>query len=39
MAHALRFETWRSLARAEGLGDADAADLMVTLAQSAAVTR
>ena len=36
VAHAMRFETWRSLARAEGLGDAEAADLMVTLAQAAA---
>ena len=36
IAHALRFETWRSLARAEALGDAAAADLMVTLAQAAA---
>jgi AcrR family transcriptional regulator len=36
IAHALRFETWRSLARAEGLGDAEAADLMVALAEAAA---
>jgi AcrR family transcriptional regulator len=36
IAHALRFETWRSLARAEELGDAEAADLMVTLAEAAA---
>jgi AcrR family transcriptional regulator len=35
IAHALRFETWRSLARAEGLKDGEAADLMVTLAQAA----
>jgi AcrR family transcriptional regulator len=35
IAHALRFETWRSLARAEALGDAEAADLMVILAQAA----
>jgi AcrR family transcriptional regulator len=35
VAHALRFETWQSLARAEGLGDAGAADLMVSLAQAA----
>ena len=34
VAHALRFETWRSLARVEGLGDAEAADLMVTLAEA-----
>jgi hypothetical protein len=39
VAHALRFETWRSLARAEGLGDAEAADLMVSLAQAAADLR
>ena len=37
VAHALRFETWRSLARAEALGDAEAADLMVTLAEAAVV--
>ena len=37
IAHALRFETWRSLARLEDLGDREVADLMVTLAQSAAV--
>jgi hypothetical protein len=36
IAHALRFETWRSLARAEGLGDAAAAELMVALAESTA---
>jgi AcrR family transcriptional regulator len=36
IAHALRFETWRSLARAESLDDAEAADLMVTLARAAA---
>jgi AcrR family transcriptional regulator len=34
IAHALRFETWRSLSRMEGLGDGEAAELMVTLAQS-----
>jgi AcrR family transcriptional regulator len=38
VAHALRFDTWRSLARVEALGDAEAADLMVTLAQAAAGT-
>src|SRR6185295_19689026 len=32
MGHGLRFETWRSLARTEGLEDAEAADLMVELA-------
>jgi AcrR family transcriptional regulator len=36
VAHALRFETWRSLAREEALGDAPAADLMVALAHAAA---
>jgi AcrR family transcriptional regulator len=36
IGHALRFETWRSLARAEGVGDTEAADLMVTLARAAA---
>jgi AcrR family transcriptional regulator len=35
IGHGLKFETWRSLARAEGLGDPEAADLMVTLAQAA----
>jgi hypothetical protein len=39
IAHALRFETWRSLARAEGLGDEKAADLMVALAQAAGAGR
>ena len=39
VAHALRFETWRSLARVEALGDADAADLMVALAQTVATIR
>ena len=36
LAHALRFETWHSLTRAESLGDDDAADLMVALARAAA---
>jgi AcrR family transcriptional regulator len=36
IAHALRFETWRSLGRVEGLGDAAAAELMVALAETAA---
>jgi AcrR family transcriptional regulator len=36
VGHALRFESWRSLAREEALGDAEAADLMVTLARGAA---
>jgi AcrR family transcriptional regulator len=35
VAHALRFETWRSLARSGALGDAEAADLMVALARAA----
>jgi hypothetical protein len=34
IAHALRFETWHSLARAESLGDAHAAGLMVDLART-----
>ena len=38
VAHALRFETWRSLAREEGLGDDAAADLMVTLARAVAAS-
>jgi AcrR family transcriptional regulator len=36
IGHALRFDTWRSLARTEGLDDRAAADLMVDLASSAA---
>ena len=36
IGHALRFDTWRSLARAEGLDDAGAADLMVELVRAAA---
>jgi len=36
ISHALRFETWQSLACAEGLKDPEAAELMVTLAQAAA---
>jgi AcrR family transcriptional regulator len=36
IGHALRFDTWRSLARSEGLGNREAADLMVNLARSAA---
>lgn len=36
IGHALRFDSWRSLARAEELGDAAAADLMVDLAMAAA---
>src|SRR6185437_543573 len=36
IGHALRFDTWRSLARSEGLADREAAELMVNLARSAA---
>jgi AcrR family transcriptional regulator len=36
IGHALRFDTWRSLAHVEGLDDATAADLMVALARAAA---
>jgi AcrR family transcriptional regulator len=39
IAHALRFDTWRSLARVEGLEDAEAAELMVDLARAAADPR
>jgi hypothetical protein len=39
IGHALRFETWRSLARMEGLRDEEAADLMVTLVRAAAGAR
>jgi AcrR family transcriptional regulator len=35
IGHALRFDTWRSLAREEGLDDAEAAALMVELARGA----
>lgn len=35
VAHALHFETWRSLAEEGGLDDAEAAELMVTLARAA----
>ncbi|HYF40775.1 MAG TPA: hypothetical protein VD930_13855, partial [Gemmatimonadales bacterium] len=35
VAHALRFETWRSLVRGEDMEDGEAADLMVALAQAA----
>ena len=35
IAHALRFETWRSLVRVEGLDDVAAADLMVGLGRAA----
>jgi AcrR family transcriptional regulator len=36
IAHGLRFDTWRSLARTERLNDHEAADLMVDLARAAA---
>lgn len=36
IGHALRFETWRSLAHAEALDDTEAADLMVDLVRAAA---
>ena len=36
IAHALRFDSWRSLARVEGLDDAAVAELMVALARAAA---
>jgi hypothetical protein len=32
----LRFETWRSLARVEALGDPETADLMITFTQAVA---
>jgi AcrR family transcriptional regulator len=35
IGHAMEFETWRSLARREGLDDAVAADAMVSLARAA----
>ena len=39
IGHALRFETWHSLARAESLSDDDAVNLMVALASAAATPR
>jgi AcrR family transcriptional regulator len=38
IGHALSFDTWRSLARIEGLDDGEAADLMVNLARAAAAS-
>ena len=35
IAHAVEFETWQSLTRRQGLGDKEAADLMVRLARNA----
>ena len=37
IGHALRFDTWRSLVRGEGLDDAGAAELMVDLVRAAAL--
>ena len=37
IGHALRFETWRSLARMEEMEDGEAAELMIALAQATAV--
>ena len=34
IGHALEFETWRSLARAQRMGDVEAAELMVLLARA-----
>jgi AcrR family transcriptional regulator len=34
LGHATEFDTWRSLARQEGLDDGEAADLMVSLARA-----
>src|SRR5262245_51704316 len=39
IGHALRFDTWRSLAHVEGLDDAEAVELMVALAEAVAVGR
>jgi AcrR family transcriptional regulator len=39
IGHGLRFDSWRSLARTEGLDDGEAADLMVDLASTAAAYR
>jgi AcrR family transcriptional regulator len=39
IGHALRFETWRSLARIEGLEDTEAAELMVHFARAASAPR
>jgi AcrR family transcriptional regulator len=36
VTHALRFDTWQSLAQDGGLGDADATELMIALARAAA---
>jgi hypothetical protein len=34
IGHAIDFDTWRSLARTQGLDDGDAAELMVRLARA-----
>ena len=39
IAHGLRFETWRSLARTENLEDTETANLMVILAEAASDVR
>ena len=39
VSHALRFQTWQSLAVAEGLGDDEAAELMIELARAAKTRR
>lgn len=38
IGHALRFETWQSLARIEGLGDGEVAEMMIALVRSALVS-
>jgi hypothetical protein len=39
IGHALAFQTWRSLVRDQGLGNAQAAELMSGLAREAAARR
>lgn len=39
VGHALRFQTWQSLSRAEGLADRQAAELMIALATTVAAGR
>jgi AcrR family transcriptional regulator len=39
LGHALRFESWQSLTRFEGLTNSDAADLMVAFARAAATAQ
>jgi hypothetical protein len=38
IGHAIEFDTWRSLTRREGLGDAEAAEAMVRLARAVRTT-